>query len=540
FSNNAALVALGATNPLAVATTDADGNYRAVVGFNWGGTVTPFAKGYSDLIFAPAQRSYTNVVEDVVATNLTRFVYTPSLVILGTDTPNAIDFGAVQVGRSASHTVVLKNNGKTACNVMGAAPSAYYFMALPGAYILNPGATGVVNVTFTPPASGVFTGRVDWATSPEPFGGAPRILVQGAGLEIVDVLYYSGDVNFGTLFVGQSDTHTITLYNMSALALKVSGKWSNGTDFSTKGLPATIPSGGSANFTMTFAPKTSKDYGGAMLVLSAKGLPTTATLSPISTVLSDVAGTWTAKINKQNYTLYLKQAGAIVDGVMVCAENPLINDQYVASFSMGALAGALWNTGAPVGSLPLSVAKKKMTGSITRTGVGTGLAASWKQSSTTVPASVIFPPRPALVAKPAAATGAGILAVPGSSPADALRVTLLDLAPAAMLPEDSELLVVILQDGRPVAVSPALDRYNLSWLLQTRIEAEGADADANGLPDLLEAALGVPLQDGAELLIVRKSDGQAVPEAPYSGTVVEGSPVPFSDLPATWSLKTAK
>ena len=97
-------------------------------------------------------------------------------------------------------------------------------------------------------------------------------------------------------------------------------------------------------------------------------------------------------------------------------------------------------------------------------------------------------------------------------------------------------MVVTVQDGRPVAVSPALDLCNLAGLLQTRIEAEGADTNTNGLPDMIEAALGVPLHDGMELLIVRKHDGHAVPEAPYSGTTVDGAAVPLGALPATWSL----
>ena len=50
----------------------------------------------------------------------------------------------------------------------------------------------------------------------------------------------------------------------------------------------------------------------------------------------------------------------------------------------------------------------------------------------------------------------------------------------------------------------------------------------------------MPLQDGRELLIVRKHNGCAVPEAPFTGTAVDGAAVPLSTLPATWTLKPAK
>ena len=121
-----------------------------------------------------------------------------------------------------------------------------------------------------------------------------------------------------------------------------------------------------------------------------------------------------------------------------------------------------------------------------------------------------------------------------------LRVTLLDLDPADALPDDSRLLVVAVKNGRLAAVSPDLDALGLSTQLGTAIEVQGADLNGNGVPDGLEAALGAPLRDGMEILIVRKQGDYAVPEAPFLGTVVTGATVPVESLPASWVLTPRK
>ena len=612
FSNDASLVALGATNPLAVAITDSNGNYRVLVGSGWSGTITPVVTQYTGAVFSPTNRAFTNVLRDIPATTNTQFLlfpppallvalaspttrgtiagatsgwytvgaalsitamptsvsrfvqwqdgvsnaartvvlrpgtntYTatfadlgPNIVFIGADPSGGINFGNVLVGKSVARTIVVKNTGTSICNILGTAPPVT-FLALPSAYTLNPGATSVVTITFTPPVAATFTGLVAWATYPEPITGAPTLSVQGTGLELADVLSCTGSIDFATMMVGKKATRTAQLFNNSTIPLTLSAKWSNGTGFTVSGFPATIPAGGSKTFTITFAPTAIKDYGGAILILSATGVSTTCYLVPTSTVVANVGGTWTATLNKQSYTLYLRQTNSLVDGLLVCKQNTAINDQYVAGITIGSLTGALYNASNTVGSLLLTASASSLAGTLTRAGIGVGgQTCTWKRSSTTVPATITIKTRPAIAAKPAAAVA---MAAPAAgvflSPDGALRLTLLDLAPAALLPEDAELVVVTVQDGRPVAVSPALDLCNLAGLLQTRIEAEGADTNTNGLPDMIEAALGVPLHDGMELLIVRKHDGHAVPEAPYSGTTVDGAAVPLGALPATWSL----
>jgi hypothetical protein len=532
FSNAAALVTAGATNPLAVVTTDASGYYRVGVGFAWSGTITPRLTGEAEIDVVPGYRAFTNVLEDVVATNLTQFVYTPFLQILGGE-DGTLDFGKVMVSKSLTRSVVIINNSRNACKVMGALPPDY-FQVTPSVYTLNPGATKVLQVIFRPPAAVLFTGAVLWATQPQPLSGFPSIQVRGVGQQLPDVLQGNGDLDFGTLFVGQRASRTFTLTNGAQQALQISGRWANGTDFSVKGLPVTLAAGKSAAFTIGFAPRTSKNYGGAMLTLTAKGLPQTVSLSPRSTVISDVSGTWTALLNKKNYTLYVTQNVATVDGKLVCAQNLSVNDQYLAGFILGSLTGKLWATEGAVGQLALTPAGKTLTGKITRHAVGTNLVIKFTRVSSTVPNSVDFDHRPAfLMRSPSLMSWAG----KQTDTSDALRILLLNVAPAAQFPDDEDLAAVVIQHGKAVVVSPAQERDPQCALIETELEMVGEDSNTNGVPDFLEAAIGTPLQEGMQLLQVRKQGAYAIPGAVYDGTRVEGEATRLDLLPATWTLR---
>ena len=501
-------------------------------------TVSRFAKwqdGVSNaartIVLAPGTNTYVANFVDLG----------PTLVFGGLDASGGLNFGSLLVGLHTSRTITVKNTGTSICNVLGTAtprePSGA-FVAVPNAYTLNPGASRSLTITFTPPVAATLTGVVTWATLPEPAAGAPTLAVQGAGLQFVDEISVSGNANFGTMLVGQKATRSLIISNHYDRALSLSGRWSNGSGFTVSGLPVTIPAGGARMITISFAATAIKDYGGAVLNISAAGVPSYGYLVTPVTVVANVSGTWITTLNKQNYTLYLRQVTNVVnvvDGVLVCKQNLAIHDQYVAGITIGVLTGVVFNATNNVGNIMLTAkSATSMAGTLTRDGVGLGAqACTWTRSSATVPSSVVFQPRPALLVKPGVVSM--LLTTAKPAPA-ALRLTLLDLVPAALLPEDAELVVVSWQDGRPVAVSPALARYNLDWLLQTRLEASGADANTNGLPDLLETALGVPLQDGMELLIVRKQDGFAVPDVPYRGITVEGAAVPIGALPATWTL----
>lgn len=501
FTNGPSMVAMGATNPLAIVTSDTNGIFSATLLRNWSGSVTPSFTQYVGGVFStnpPIPRVFSNVMEDVSYATDTNavFVFTPPPAYLavaadpatrGTVTPSSrwytigaavtvtaapnsvsrftrwqdgdtnpvrvvylmpgtnrfiasfvdkgpmlaisgsLHFGDLVLGRSATRTVTVKNVGTAVCTIRGTAfPGG--FRSQPAAFSINPGGTKTVSVTFQPYAEMTFTGAVTFVTYPVA-GGKTSIAVSGRGIAFANVLSLTGDLDFGSVVVGQTVSHNLSLRNNgnTTLALRLAS-WSNGSGFTLTGLPYSLTPGATRILTLRFRPTQVRDYAGAMAVLTATGCSGSAILSPRG---------------------------------------------------VGVAAGA-------------------------------------------IPHAVVTP------------MTSGAFAMPSGLPM--LRVNLIDLSPASELPNDSVLLVLTMKNGRLVTASPGLDALGLAARLGTSVEAFGADSNANGVPDALESDLGAPLVDGMDLLVVRKQGDFAVPEAPFLGTVVGGAAVPVEAVPACWVL----
>jgi hypothetical protein len=453
----------------------------------------------------------------------------------------SLDFGDVVINTASTRTVRISNKGTAGFQVLGVVVPMDY-LASPASFSLPPGAYRDVLVRFLPTVSGLNTGLLQVATYPA-VAGTNAIAVRGRGMQVSDVLGFYGNPDFGDVLVNQRITRTITVTNLSRSTIAIrSYAWRNGTDFSVAGLPMTLAPRAARAFTLTFAPRTAKVYDGVVLTLATGAGQ--LVLNPSGTAHAAVAGTWTATLGGRNYTLYLWQGMKVVDGRLTCRQNVAINDQYVGTLFAASLTGALLNASLPVGSLSLaSSGSSRLSGTVTRPGIGSNLAVTFTRTSTTVPSTIPRPVRPLLAparaaAAPAPAAAAEPVAAAAAAPS-ALRVTLAGFALAGVLHDGAELLAVELADDRLLAFSPALTGSPFAGHLLARVEPLGADADADGLPDGLAAALGAPVRPGLRLLAVRLQDGSAVPEAVPPGLLVEGGVVPLRDLPAVWTLVPA-
>ena len=69
------------------------------------------------------------------------------------------------------------------------------------------------------------------------------------------------------------------------------------------------------------------------------------------------------------------------------------------------------------------------------------------------------------------------------------------------------------------------------------LECQGEDANLDGIPDAMAAALGDRLQEGVKLLTIQYTDASLTATTPYVDIlVIDGAPVTPSDLPAVWQL----
>jgi hypothetical protein len=137
---------------------------------------------------------------------------------------------------------------------------------------------------------------------------------------------------------------------------------------------------------------------------------------------------------------------------------------------------------------------------------------------------------------PVAARATKLSAAEAAAPA----LTFLALAPpgGAPLPfgPDGRCAVVVVRGGVVAAVACGEGATAADDALFV-LRAEGGDADANGLPDAMDAALGAPLPDGWELLVLRDVGGWLRLETSRpDALLVDGPPVPDAALPACWQV----
>ncbi len=98
--------------------------------------------------------------------------------------PNALAFGNVTVGQSASLIVTVTNEGNATLNVASIAASAGFSIAPSSAFTVDPGASVTVNVTFAPTALGAAGGTLT-ISSNDPLAATTAIPLSGTGIPFV-------------------------------------------------------------------------------------------------------------------------------------------------------------------------------------------------------------------------------------------------------------------------------------------------------------------------------------------------------------------
>ncbi len=172
-------------------------------------------------------------------------------------------FGNVTVGTSATHTLTISNPGNAALTVN----SLSYPTGFSGNWssgTIAAGASQNVTVTFAPNAAQTFGGNI--TVNSNATSGTNTIAVSGTGTAVATrIIGLSGDLAFGNVTVGQTDTRILTISNTGNSTLTVnsisyptgfSGNWSGGT----------ITAGAARNVTVTFAPHAAQPFGGNITV----------------------------------------------------------------------------------------------------------------------------------------------------------------------------------------------------------------------------------------------------------------------------------
>jgi hypothetical protein len=192
-------------------------------------------------------------------------------------TPNAIQFGSVGVGSSASQTAIVSNHGTenlTITNISAKGSdfeiSGFKVSGFSGQMILAPGHTIKLTVTFTPKSAGEFTGNISITTVSKP----EQMMATLSGIGANSRLSMSPSaVNFGNVSVGRPTTQTMKLTDESAGSVLIISTGVSGAGFSISGLstPQTLTPHQSLIFTVKFDPKTAGSATGKISVVASGG-----------------------------------------------------------------------------------------------------------------------------------------------------------------------------------------------------------------------------------------------------------------------------
>lgn len=231
-------------------------------------------------------------------------------------TPSALDFGNQTIGViSSARGVTLTNSGSAALNLSSISASTGFGVSHNCGTSLAAAGSCTLAITFTPAASGVFTGSVSIASNA---AGSPHsVSLSGNGVNVVPVLVWSPAttvLDFGTAGVGGTPaSQSLTLVNQGPGAVtlqQVTLAGAQAADFSldstsTCALNATLSQGASCSLVLRFQPAAAGARS-ALLQLAASG-----TLAPEITLTGNGTALAQANISATPTALNFTASGGI-------------------------------------------------------------------------------------------------------------------------------------------------------------------------------------------------------------------------------------
>ncbi|MGB6251573.1 MAG: choice-of-anchor D domain-containing protein [Terriglobales bacterium] len=226
-----------------------------------------------------------------------------------TANPSSLAFGSVQVGNTASLSETLTNTGGSTVSISQVSLSSASF-SVSGLnefpITLTPNQSVTFTATFAPTSSGAVSGNLSVASNAS--DSTLNIALSGTGTAAGTLAVSPASLNFGNVNVGSSSSLNGILTASGAAVTVQPASDSNG-EFVLSGisLPATIPAGQSATFTVTFTPQSSGATSGTL------SFPSNASNSPAVEALTGtgVAQTqhtvdlsWNASADAVGYNIY--------------------------------------------------------------------------------------------------------------------------------------------------------------------------------------------------------------------------------------------
>ncbi|MGB0033913.1 MAG: choice-of-anchor D domain-containing protein, partial [Candidatus Acidiferrales bacterium] len=262
------------------------------VGFSMSGLATPLTltSGQSTTFTSRFAPTVTGNAAGTITITSNASNPTLTIALSGTGTqgqlsanPASVNFGNLLTGSSGSVSITLTNSGTASVTISAASASGAGFsisgLAVP--QTINPSSSTSFTAKFAPTTAGNASGSVS-ITNNAP-GSPLSIALSGSATASQPQLTINPATwNFGSVNVGSSSTHSITLTNSGNAALTISAASASGAGFSMSGMavPVTINPGLNATLTAQFAPTITGSGSGSISITSnAPGSPAAISLS---------------------------------------------------------------------------------------------------------------------------------------------------------------------------------------------------------------------------------------------------------------------
>jgi hypothetical protein len=128
----------------------------------------------------------------------------------------SINFGEVEIGRSATQMITLTNQASstnTLTGTVGTLSNPFSVVSGSGSFSLVPGKSQTLLVRFSPTSAGTFSQTLVITHNATNSGSPFQISISGIGKATVNLSISSTSLSFGNISVGETSTQTITLTN---------------------------------------------------------------------------------------------------------------------------------------------------------------------------------------------------------------------------------------------------------------------------------------------------------------------------------------
>ena len=246
--------------------------------------------------------------------------------------PSSQTFGSVTVGSQQTASQTITNTGGSSVNIsqVTASGTGFSLSGINAPITLVAGQSATFTVIFSPQASGTASGSV--RVSSNSSNPTLTITLSGTGTapQSGQLSVTPATLAVGSVMVGQSGSASGSL-SATGGSVTVTAATTNDSSFTVSGLslPATIPSGQSAPFTITFSPQTS---GAATATLTITSNALSSTTTEVLTGTGTPAPThsvnlsWTASTSTDvvGYNVYRAQYISAACGAF-SKTNPVLN-----------------------------------------------------------------------------------------------------------------------------------------------------------------------------------------------------------------------